>query len=183
MFSYRAGILQDEVGPAGFPLQHSALYEALPSGSLCSVYCQAWQLTCASRSLPPSQQHGKGSSPPPLPQPHSAFPNAGSHTPQFTWRAAPRGDSKSRQTLRQLPTACKPGVHFLNTHTTPHKSSLTPRCPSPQSARTRAESFLSSQLPALNATLFHVQRTDPTNVIQAVLLWNNRSGMKSPAIS
>lgn len=52
------GSLQDEVRPAGVPLQCSCLCGALPFGTLC----QAWQLTCASRSSPSSQHHRKGSS-------------------------------------------------------------------------------------------------------------------------
>lgn len=53
-----SGSLQDEVRPADVPLQCSCLCGALPFGTLC----QAWQLTCASRSSPSSQHHSKGSS-------------------------------------------------------------------------------------------------------------------------
>lgn len=68
------GSLQDEVRPAGVPLQYSCLCGDLPFGTLY----QAWQLTCASCSLPSCQQHRKGSS---LQHCLSPAPNAASHTP------------------------------------------------------------------------------------------------------
>lgn len=76
-----------------------------------SVKLSPWAVSAAGTVTPASplpltplaipQQHRKDSWPPP--QPCSAFPTAGSHTSQSTQRAAPRGDSKSRQTLWQLP--------------------------------------------------------------------------------
>lgn len=110
----------------------------LPFGTLC----QAWQLTCASCSSPSSQQRRKGSS---LQHCLSPAPNA-SHTTQFIGRAAPRGGRKSRQTPWQIPTACKSGLHFSNTHMTPCKSLLAPQWSSAQPCLHKGWGL--SQLPA-----------------------------------
>lgn len=112
------GSLQDEVRPAGVPLQYSCLCGDLPFG----ILCQAWQLTCASCSLPSCQQHRKGSS---LQHCLSPAPNAASHTPIHR-----ESSSQSPQEIKTDPlvdTACKSGLYFSNMHMTPCKSSLTPQ--------------------------------------------------------
>lgn len=119
-FPYWADSLWDEVWPAGIPLQHSPLCEALPFADSAACILR----TGSSPALH-APYHGKGSS---LLMLSPAMHFLSCHTPQWTWRSVPRGDKKSRQTHR-------PGLCFYNTHRTPRKSSLLTTAQPPQGLR------------------------------------------------
>ena len=174
-FRARQAAFETKLGQLVFPRR------VRPCVKLCLLAGLAAHLRAS--SPPPSQPHGKGSSTPRPPPPRSAFPAAGSHRSQLTRTAAPRGDSEPAETPQQLPTARRPGLRFVTAHPAPRQGSPMPPCPLTAAPPHRGWAPSSSQPPARNATFFHAHRMDPTNIIEAVLLWNNRSGTKSPAIS
>lgn len=162
------GSLQDEVRPAGAPLQRPCLCGALPFGTVS----QAWQLACAPR-LPPCSTASALLCVSQGWQPH----------PSSQGQQLPEEEGNQDRTLVDVPLPASLVYTFQICtwlyvrarwhHSDPQHS---PACLS------QDEAFLSSQLLTLSMTFFYVHTTDLTKVIQTVLIWKNTNGMKSPTI-